>query len=110
MKPTLVVKVGANRALRDFPGANCRISRHAPKPNQTITVRENDLHSFIFDEPGMRIFVTPLSQDLSVTIKNNTSVPLVLETHMQDGSVLDDVLKQNKERKIAYNSWVRVTV
>ena len=110
MKPTIVVKVGANRALRDYPGAICRIDRKAPAKSKTVTVKEGELESLIFDTPGTVVYITPNSRDLPVTVTNKTSVPLVMETRYDDGNTLDDVLKQGRDKKVPYGTRMKVTV
>ena len=110
MKPIVVVKVGANRALRDYPGAICRIDRKIPAKSKTVTVKENESETLVFDTPGTVIYITPNSRDLPVTIINKTSVSLVLETRYDNGNTLDDVLKHTKEKKVPYGTRMKVTV
>lgn len=108
MKPHVIVKVGSNPALEDYAGAICRLTKKQGR-SYTKTVHENDLDSFVMDTPGDSLHVTPYHRTLTVTVKNNTGVPLVLETRI-GGETLDDVLKANREYTVPHNSQVKVTV
>lgn len=88
MKPGIRIKVDTGEGA----AANVKSSKN----RITYTMGAGDESFFALDKPGAWVHITSLAKSPRVTVKNELSVPLTMETTLRDGTELDDVLKANK--------------
>ena len=104
--PTVTVAVGKAKPAftgKKLPGATVSSTRIG----KTVTLREGESHDFVFPDTKTKIYVERLSDLLSVTLVNHTTVSLSLTTRLNRDE-LTDFLAHGK--KYTVPNGARVTV
>ena len=103
MKPSVQVTVASDAKQKRLPAATVRSS------SRVETLKGGDSWKYLFDRPGDVLYVEAVNKALPVTVRNLTTVPLVLEWGFGKEK-LDDVLDANKSFRVPNGARLKVSL